>query len=305
MAKLNMDPYFKKIDKFSQKLTSQVIHLRWVVIFVTLIIVLGFTRGMSSLEFSSNYRVFFSDNNPELAAFEDLQATYTKNDNILFVMEPKNKKKEGVFNNITLSAVEKLTAEAWKIPYTIRVDSLSNFQYTHSIGDDLIVEDLVIDAESLSSLELSKKRETSLEEPLLRNNLVTTNSAVTAINVVLQYPDLNLLEVPEAVRAARDLRQLMEVDFPDIKIHLTGVSMLNNAFSEVGLLDAGTLTPIMFIVILLISWLILRFFCGNCCNFFSCNTFNSRWYGCCWILWNQAYTHFYECIYSHTHACRS
>ncbi|MDA7737041.1 MMPL family transporter [Porticoccus sp.] len=258
-----MDPYFKKIDKFSQKLTSQVIHLRWVVIFVTLIIVLGFTRGMSSLEFSSNYRVFFSDNNPELAAFEDLQATYTKNDNILFVMEPKNKKKEGVFNNITLSAVEKLTAEAWKIPYTIRVDSLSNFQYTHSIGDDLIVEDLVIDAESLSSLELSKKREASLEEPLLRNNLVTTNSAVTAINVVLQYPDLNLLEVPEAVRAARDLRQLMEVDFPDIKIHLTGVSMLNNAFSEVGLLDAGTLTPIMFIVILLISWLILRFFAGT------------------------------------------
>ena len=177
--------------------------------------------------------------------------------------EPKNKKKEGVFNNITLSAVEKLTAEAWKIPYTIRVDSLSNFQYTYSVGDDLIVEDLVIDAESLSSLELSKKKEVSLEEPLLRNNLVTTNSAVTAINVVLQYTDLSLLEVPEAVRAARDLRQRMEVDFPDIKIHLTGVSMLNNAFSEVGLLDAGTLTPIMFIVILLISWLILRFIAGT------------------------------------------
>ncbi len=93
--------------------------------------------------------------------------------------------------------------------------------------------------------------------------MVTTNSAVTAINVVLQYPDLSLLEVPEAVHAARELRQRMEVDFPDIKIHLTGVSMLNNAFSEVGLLDAGTLTPIMFIVILLISWLILRFFAGT------------------------------------------
>ena len=88
-----MDSYFKKIDKFSQNLTSQVIRFRWVVIFITLIIVLGFTRGMSNLEFSSNYRVFFSDNNPELAAFEDLQATYTKNDNILFVIEQKNTKK--------------------------------------------------------------------------------------------------------------------------------------------------------------------------------------------------------------------
>ena len=42
-----------------------------------------------------------------------------------------------------MAAVEELTEAAWQIPYTIRVDSVSNFQHTYATEDDLIVEDLV------------------------------------------------------------------------------------------------------------------------------------------------------------------
>jgi predicted RND superfamily exporter protein len=258
-----MERYFKAIDEFSLRWTSGVIRYRWAVVLVVIAITAGFGQGMSKLEFSSNYRVFFSDENPELAAFEDLQATYTKNDNILFVVEPAKKEAGAAFTNKTLAVVEKLTTEAWQIPYAIRVDSISNFQYTKAIGDNLLVSDLIVDAKNMSSDELLLRKEISLDEPLLLNNLVTPSGGVTAINVVLQYPEVNLLEVPEAVSAARDLRDKMEADFSGINIYLTGVSMLNNAFSEVGLHDAGTLTPLMFIVILVISWLILRFFAGT------------------------------------------
>ena len=51
---------------------------------------LAIGEGAANLEFANNYRVFFSDENPELTAFENLQATYTKNDNFLFVLEPSN-----------------------------------------------------------------------------------------------------------------------------------------------------------------------------------------------------------------------
>ena len=258
-----MERYFKAIDEFSLRWTSGVIRHRWAVVLLVIAVTVGFSQGMSKLEFSSNYRVFFSDENPELAAFEDLQATYTKNDNILFVIEPAKKEAGAAFTNKTLALVEKLTAEAWKIPYAIRVDSISNFQYTNATGDNLIVSDLVVAAENLSLDELLLRKKIALNEPLLLNNLVTSSGGVTAINVVLQYPEVNLLEVPEAVSAARDLRDKMETEFSEINIYLTGVSMLNNAFSEVGLHDAGTLTPLMFIVILVMSWLILRFFAGT------------------------------------------
>ena len=191
-----------------------------------------------------------------------MQATYTKNDNILFVIEPENEG-ETAFTNNTLAAVEALTEQAWKIPYAIRVDSVSNFQYTKAIEDDLIVEDLVIDATDLTPAELLSRKKISIDEPLLVNQLVTPSGGVTAINVVLQYPEKDLMEVPEAVNAARALRDRIETEFSGINISLTGVSMLNNAFSEVGQMDAGTLMPLMFLVILVMAWLILRSFAGT------------------------------------------
>ena len=182
----------------------------------------------------------------------------------MFVVESiSDVEKQTAFTSYTLDAVEKLTAEAWKIPYAIRVDSVTNFQYTKAIGDELIVTDLVIDAKNLTPSELLLRKEISLNEPLLVNNLVTPSGVVTAVNVVLQYPEASVLEVPEAVLAARELRERIEAEFSGVNISLTGVSMLNNAFSEVGLQDAGSLTPLMFLVILTMSWLILRFFAGT------------------------------------------
>ena len=257
-----MDRYFEAIDRFSAKLTRGVIQFRWLVLIGVVVMTFGAGTGMSKLEFAANYRTFFSDENPELAAFEDLQATYTKNDNILFVIEPENEG-ETAFTNNTLAAVEALTEQAWKIPYAIRVDSVSNFQYTKAIEDDLIVEDLVIDATDLTPAELLSRKKISIDEPLLVNQLVTPSGGVTAINVVLQYPEKDLMEVPEAVNAARALRDRIETEFSGINISLTGVSMLNNAFSEVGQMDAGTLMPLMFLVILVMAWLILRSFAGT------------------------------------------
>lgn len=114
-----MDRYFQAIDRFSVKMTKGVIRCRWLILLAAILITFGIGSGMSKLEFANNYRTFFSDENPELAAFENLQATYTKNDNILFVLEPSE---DTAFTNNTLAAVEALTAEAWKIPHAIRVD---------------------------------------------------------------------------------------------------------------------------------------------------------------------------------------
>tara|TARA_R110001592_G_scaffold363341_1_gene684396 strand:- start:8339 stop:10711 length:2373 start_codon:yes stop_codon:yes gene_type:complete len=260
-----MDRYFEAIDHFSVRLTRRVLQFRWLVLIGVVVMTFGAGAGMSKLEFAANYRTFFSDENPELAAFEDFQATYTKNDNILFVIESEANSDGDTtaFNNNTLAAVEALTEEAWKIPYAIRVDSVSNFQYTKAIDDDLIVEDLVIDAKNLTTEELLSRKKIAIDEPLLVNQLITPSGEVTSINVVFQYPEIDLNEVPEAVNAARALRDRIEADFTGINIFLTGVSMLNNSFSEVGQLDAGTLMPLMFLVILVMAWLILRSFAGT------------------------------------------
>ena len=250
-----MPSSFQIIDRFASRFTRGVLRFRWIVILAAVVGAVTIGSGAQNLEFASNYRVFFSDENPELVAFEDLQATYTKNDNFLFVLEPAS---GDAFSTDTLAAVESLTEAAWQIPYAIRVDSISNFQHTYGIEDDLIVEDLFRNSADMSADERARRGDVATAEPLLENQLVTSDGAVTAVNVVLQYPEKSITEVPEAVEFARDLRAQIEAAHPDIDISITGVSMLNNAFSETGIADMSTLIPVMFGIILLLTLLVLR-----------------------------------------------
>ena len=250
-----MDTAYRLIDQLASSIARFAIRWRWAVIAIA---VLGATlvgTGASRIVLENNYRVFFSDQNPELVAFENLQATYTKNDNFLFVLEPADGE---VFSAATMTAVEELTEAAWQIPYAIRVDSLSNFQHTYGVEDDLIVEDLFEDSAQMSPAELERRGEIALAEPLLNSQLITPDGRVTAVNVVLQYPEIAPSEIPEAVEVARSLREQIAAGHPGIEISLTGVSMLNNAFAETGMSDLGVLIPVMFTVILVLTLIILR-----------------------------------------------
>ena len=246
---------FKSIDRLAGQLADLVIRRPWAIVMAAVAVAAVIATGVQHLAFASNYRVFFSDENPELTAFEDLQATYTKNDNFMFVLEPAG---GDAFAPDTLAAVESLTAAAWTIPYAIRVDSLSNFQHTYGADDDLVVEDLFSGSSAMSPEELERRARIALDEPLLRRQLVTADGRVTAVNVVLQYPERSIAEVPEAVAIARSLRDRIEAEHPDIDVSLTGVSMLNHAFAETGISDLGTLVPIMFGVIGVLAVAVLR-----------------------------------------------
>jgi predicted RND superfamily exporter protein len=249
-----------RIDRFALRLHETVARRPWWVIGTLLIAVLVAAGGIRHLEFSNNYRVFFSPKNPELLAFEEFQDTYTKNDNILFVLQPE----EGqVFTPRLSRAIEELTAEAWKIPYAIRVDSVTNFQHTWADGDELTVEDLVRDGGALSRAELDRRRAIALAEPLLRGNLISPDSATTGINVTLQYPEESLTEVPNAVGHARELARRIEAENPGVRVALSGLSMLNNAFAESGQQDAGTLMPLMFGILILFMVMTLRSAAGT------------------------------------------
>ena len=252
-----MTHYYKNVDRFAVHMANAVIRWRWGVLIAMVALAFGIGSGARHLEFASNFRVFFSQENPELQAFEELQATYTKNDNFLFVIEPAS---GDAFDADTLTAVEALTSAAWQVPFAIRVDSIGNFQHTEGVDDDLIVEDLVLNANLLDGRGQERVRNIALAEPLLNSQLITQNGAVTAVNVVLQYPEKHLNEVPEAVAHARTIRQQIEAEHPQLRVYLTGVSMLNNAFAETGTADMATLVPLMFGVILLLTFAILRSF---------------------------------------------
>ena len=237
-----------------------VISHPWITILASILLVMGFASGGKYLAFKTDYRVFFSADNPQLLAFEELEASYTKNDNVMFILAPKS---GNAFDEQTLSAIRELTEKAWQVPYSIRVDSLSNFQHTEANEDDLVVRDLISEEITLDEDTRSSIKKVALSEPVLLNRLIPDRSHVTGVNVTIQLPGESLTEVPETVAFSRNLAAEIKANYPDIKIYLSGMVFMNNAFSEASQSDMQSLVPISFALMLVTLGLMLRGFTGT------------------------------------------
>ena len=244
-----------------ERYAEWLIHRRWIVIAATVLVTLVAASGGRWLEFTSDYRAYFGSDNPQLIAFERLQDTYTKNDNVMIVLAPQDGE---VFSRKTLAAVVWVTEQAWQVPYSIRVDSISNFQHTRADADELIVEDLIADSDALDADALAAARRVALSEPALASRLVSARGHVTGVNVVVQLPGANQqIEVPQVVEHVRRLAAEIEQRYPHLEVYLTGVVMMNAAFYEAAVQDLVTLVPLMYAVIVFMLWLLLRGFAGT------------------------------------------
>lgn len=229
-------------------------HPLWMMLF-SLILLTGAGIGIGQLSFKSDLRIYFDKNNPQIAALDHMEKTYTKPDNVLFVLAPRN----GVFNTESLAVVEELTANSWKIPYSSRVDSISNFKHSSANGDDVLVEDLVTDAKHLTASEIEKIRNVALNEPLLADRIISPNGKVTGVNVTINIPKgLELSSNPVVVKYARKLADDIKQKHADIDIYLSGGVMMDNAFAESSEKDMKTLVPAMLIISLVIMGMIMR-----------------------------------------------
>ena len=244
-------------EPFIQRYISFVITHPWRIFIMTLLVVMSAGSGGRFIEFTNDYRVFFSEENPELQAFEEMQNIYTKTDNVLFVIAPED---NNVFNSSTLNMISELTELSWQIPYSTRVDSITNFQHTVAKEDDLLVGNLVDRRATLSLNDISYVREVALNEPLLVNRLVSASGHVTGVNVTIQLPGMSLTEVPEVAQFARELKRTLEANYPNHKIYITGLAMMNNAFGESSQNDMTSLVPMMFLTIIVVLGILLRSF---------------------------------------------
>ena len=233
-----------------------VIRWRWAVVTTMLLLAIGVGTGARHLGLATSYRVFFGKENPDLILFEEIEDIYSQSDSVLFVIKPES---GDVFNPRTIAMVEELTDRAWQTPYSTRVDSITNFQHTWAEGDDLIVEDLLppgsTDAEAIARV-----REVSMNEPLLAGRLIALDGRTTGINVRIQLPDPGAAEqeMPEITGYVRALGDEFRERYPDHRIGLTGIVMMNAAFTEAPFLDAVFVMPLMFGTLLLVMTFFLR-----------------------------------------------
>ncbi|MDE0459430.1 MAG: MMPL family transporter [Chromatiales bacterium] len=246
--------------RFEARFGEWVVATRWPIIALTLILVAVAAGGSLFLEFSANYRMFFSQDNPELLAFEALENTYGKNDNVVVMVVPDD---GDATSEQALAATVWLTERAWQTPYSTRVDSIANFQHTTADGDELSVRDLVDPAKLGDAEERSRVRAAALADPRLAGSLLARDGGVSAVIVTVAFPEGDPVgRVTEVAEFARDLASRAEERFPGIDLRLMGTAIINHAFLEASVASQRMFLPASLGIMAVVLGVLIRALAG-------------------------------------------
>lgn len=246
------------------------IKYRYILSLLSLLLVIGLAVGCKDLFFDSDFKSFFDKDDPQLLAYEELQTEYTKSDSLIILLKPHT---GDLFTRQNLQAIQTITEQGWQAPYSIRVDSLSNFQYSWAQNDELTVEELVPEVASLDDEAIERIRGIALSEKELVNRIVAADGRTTLINISMELPEIDpsaSAEQQALQQKAREtsfaevtvygnaLAEEIRRDFPNLELHLMGVPLLNHSFNSAAAIDFSTLIPLMYGIILLALALFFR-----------------------------------------------
>jgi uncharacterized protein len=238
---------------------DKIIKYKFLTVLLIISVICLSSYGMKYLEFVADLRVFFGDDNPQLKELKVFENTFTKDGSVSFVIVPENK---DVFTRETLTAIKELDKRAWELPHSRRVDSLANFSHTRAEGDELIVEDLVVDPMSMTDEELKRLKDLALAEPMLAGSSLSLSCNLTMVGVTTTVPEGVVFEKEKLVSQARSLAKEIEAKYPHIDIMVTGSEIFNYAYTEVSQDDMMILYPIMFGIMIFMMFLLIRSLSG-------------------------------------------
>lgn len=227
---------------------------------MALVLFVACGAGLSHLREENNYKQFFDADDPLLVAHEEMEDAYTRSDSTSILIGTRDG--STLLHPRYLALIEELTAQMWTFPHALRVDSITNYQHSEGEEDDLIVTALLEGASELSADELQRRAAIVLEEPMLKDALISRDGASTAIRTRLNMPTDNIDEAGQVtvdvVTRMRAIRDKIRADWPDLEVHVLGLPQVDYAFKESMDRDMVELVPLMFAVICFLCWVLMR-----------------------------------------------
>ena len=240
-----------------EKIVFGLIKFRWMFFLVSLVVVGLSINGLQHFFFDSSPRIYFNDNNKSYERFLEMEDTYGRIYRIFIMVSAKE---DDIFRPDHLEALQKLTDESWTLPFVRRVDSLSNFQYTSSEYDELIVDDIFAPEVIEDATKLAKRKTAAVSDPDIAGRLVSLDGkhAAVILSLSMTSDETQTVEGRKPVELAYALEETIKAEYPSLDVAITG--NLVSVYHSMVIVeeDVKTMIPAMFLLMFVLLGILLK-----------------------------------------------
>ncbi|MCP5047437.1 MAG: MMPL family transporter [bacterium] len=224
-----------------------------------------FIPGLKLLKADFSYRIWFNETDPLLKEYDAFERRFGNDESIAVLVHSPS----GVFDKETVAIVQELTREMWLVPEIIRVDSLSNYNWTHAEGDDILVDPLLPDDEELSDAMLAERKKVAMSHEVIPDYLVSRDGKTAMLYAAIKpsfetSPNYELIingshKGDVQKEGVRDKVKKFKGK-GDHSFYITGSGAVSDAFREATQKDMSILVPMLLgIIVIFIIGILRRF----------------------------------------------
>ena len=232
------------------------IKYRYLSIGLVLIAVCLLATGLTKLTFNPDLETYFPEGHPAVIRYNEIDDMFIPTDNLIIAVHSN----EGtLFNGDSLKVIEELTKKSWTIPYSVRVDSLTNYSYVKSVNDDLIVEPFIEEAEK-KSIEFFEKRENLVAgEDIIYKSLISEDKKTSVVSIIVDPPGPNKEDQnSELINYILGFIEPIKESNENLDIRLLGNPYLDYISPRIVKAEMPVVMPLMLLLIFFIVFLMIR-----------------------------------------------
>lgn len=226
-------------------------------LFIGLFIVLALIPGLYKLEFDYGHRGYFKADNELILTLDKFEQTFSGDDRVALIVHSE----DGIFDVETASFIQMLTDELSLMKDIIRVDSLTNYNYTRSSAADVFIAPFLLpesgDAKDLTQDFLDKRKKVALNDEVLPGYLISRDAKTAMILARLRPSLKQKTDYSESIAQVRSLVREATLDGAH-DIYISGNAMVMQSYKEVSNEDTMLMLPLLLGTIIILLFAVFR-----------------------------------------------
>lgn len=210
--------------------------------------------GVAHIDSEYSHKIWFRNNDPYLAELDRFEKNFGNDEGILLIVETQSE----LFSRESIKLIQKLTQVMQKVPYVVRVDSLTNYTSIKGTEDQinilpLISTDVELTNDFLANLKAEVKDDKNLAGVLFSNDM--TSAVIHARLIPVDRPVIQYNESLDYLK-----KELLQIDPKLGTFQIGGTVPLNVAFRNTSMSDLSTILPLVVLTLVLCIYFICRSF---------------------------------------------